>query len=78
MKYTKNKYAEKWYSRYHTIANGCSIMCICTIIILIYFLLIEKLFDKVLICFLIGLFLFFCIITIFVFRKCKKIKKDIK
>lgn len=73
----QNKYVGKWYDRYLTIAIGCAILSISTIIMLIYFLVIEKFFDKVVICFFLIMFLFFIIATIFAFIKCKQIKKDI-
>jgi len=73
----KDKYAKKWYERYLTIAIGCTILSISYIIMLMYFLLIEKFFDKVLICFFLIMLLFFIIATIFAFIKCKRIKKDI-
>ena len=40
----KDKYAKKWYERYLTIAIGCTILSISYIIMLMYFLLIKKIF----------------------------------
>lgn len=73
----QSKYTEKWYSRYLTLTIGCFILSISTIIMLIYFLIIENLFDKVVISFFLIMCLFFSIATIFAFIKCKQIKKDI-
>ncbi len=73
----KNKYAEKWYSRYLTIAIGCSIASISFVIILMYFLIIEKFFNKVVICFCLIMCLFFSIASLIAFIKCKHIKNDI-
>lgn len=73
----KNKYAEKWYSRYLTIAIGCGIASISFVIILMYFLLIEKFFNKVVICFGLIMFFLFSIASLIAFIKCKHIKNDI-
>ena len=73
----ENKYVEIWYSRYLMLAIGCIVLNFITIIMLIYFLMIDKLFDKVVICFFLVMCLFFSIATIFAVIKCKQIKKEI-
>ena len=73
----ENKYVEKWYSRYLMLAIGCIVLNFITIIMLIYFLMIDKLFDKVVICFFLVMCLFFSNATIFAVIKSKQIKKEI-
>lgn len=71
------KYAEKWYMRYREIEIGCIILNISFVIILLYFLLIEKFFDIILICFFLIMCLFSSVMAISAFIKCKQIKHDI-
>lgn len=73
----QNKYAEKWYDRYLTIAIGCIILSIIFVIMLLYFLLIENLFDKIVICFFVIMILFCSVAAVIAFIKCKQIKRDI-
>ena len=72
----ENKYAEKWYERYLTITIGCVILSICLVIMLLYFLLIDKLFDVIVICVILSMCLFSSVAAVIAFIKCKKIKKD--
>ena len=73
----ENKYAKKWYERYHTISIGCIILSISFVIMFIYFLLIENLFDKKVICFFLIMCLLSSVAAVIAFIKCKQIKKDI-
>lgn len=72
-----NKYAKEMYSRYYSLAIGCIILSISFIVMLIYFLVIKQFFDKVFVYFILIMCLFFIITTIFSFKKCKQIKRDI-
>ena len=72
----ENKYAEKWYERYLTITIGCIILSISLVIMLLYFLLIEKLFDVIVICIILSMCLFSSVAAVIAFIKCKQIKKD--
>ncbi len=73
----ENKYAKKWYERYHTIAIGCIILSISLVIMLLYFLLIDNLFDVIVICVILSMCLFSSVAAFIAFIKCKQIKKDI-
>lgn len=73
----ENKYAKKWYERYHAIAIGCIILSISLVIMLLYFLLIENLFDVIVICVILSMCLFSSVAAFISFIKCKQIKKDI-
>ncbi|MBR2138930.1 MAG: hypothetical protein IJ966_06555 [Bacilli bacterium] len=73
----ENKYAKKWYERYHAIAIGCIILSISLVIMLLYFLLIKNLFDVIVICVILSMCLFSSVAAFISFIKCKQIKKDI-
>lgn len=73
----ENKYAKKWYERYLTIKIGCIILSISFVIMFLYFLLIEHIFDKILISFSLIMSLFSGIAAVIASIKCKQIKKDI-
>lgn len=73
----EKKYAEKWYERYLTIAIGFIILSISSIIMLIYFLIIESLFDKIVIFVILSICLFSGVASVIAFIKCKQIKNDI-
>lgn len=73
----QNKYAEKWYEQYLTIAIGCTILSVSFVIMLIYFLLTLNFYDKIVSCFLLIMCLFSSIAAVIAFIKCKQIKKDI-
>ena len=73
----EKKYAEKWYRRYREIAIGCIILSISFIIMLCFFLLIEKLFDIIFICFFLIMCLFSSVAAVIAFIKCKQIKREI-
>ena len=73
----KDNYAKKWYERYLTITIGCIILSISLVIMLLYFLLIENLFDVIVICVILSMCLFSSVAAVIAFIKCKQIKKDI-
>lgn len=73
----QNKYAEKWYERYFTIAIGCTLLSVSFVIMLIYFLLILNFYDKIVTCFLLIMCVFLSITAVIAFIKCKQIRNDI-